>query len=47
MGSLYIEASEVMASVAMLMPDSKLKEYSKDFEGLKNTLSTPVASVSL
>ena len=34
MGSLYIEASEVMASVAMLMPDSKLKEYSKDFEGL-------------
>tara|TARA_Y100000310_G_scaffold228077_1_gene230352 strand:+ start:36 stop:1379 length:1344 start_codon:yes stop_codon:yes gene_type:complete len=34
MPKLYVEASEVMASVAMLMKPDKLNEYSKDFQGL-------------
>lgn len=34
MGKLYVEASEIMASVAMLMTPAKLEEYSKDYEGL-------------
>ena len=38
MAKLYIEASEIMASVAMLMKPSKLDEYSKDFQGLVNFL---------
>jgi|TARA_B110000914_G_C15459628_1_gene445167 hypothetical protein len=38
MAKLYIEPSEIMASVAMLMTPSKLDEYSKDFQGLVNFL---------
>ena len=37
MAKLYIEPSEIMASVAMLMTPSKLDEYSKDFQGLVDT----------
>ena len=33
-----VEASEIMASVAMLMPDTDLDTYSKNYKGLVDFL---------
>ena len=38
MAKLYVEPSEIMTSVAMLMKPSKLDEYSKNFQGLVDFL---------
>ena len=38
MPKLYVEVSEIMAAVAMLMTPAKITKYSKDFQGLVDFL---------